>query len=246
MPIKWITPVWPAPRQINAISTMRVGGCSLPPFNGLNVGAHVGDNAEHVAQNRAILFDETGMTSSPTWLNQVHGTHVLVLPFSGKTDLPDADASYTAKVGEVCIVMTADCLPVLFCDRQGRQVAAAHAGWRGLLDGVLENTLTQFTHPHQVMAWLGPAIGADAFEVGNEVRLQFVAKDPAASNAFKQHNDRWLMDIYLLAKQRLFLAGVTHIYGGDYCTVSDPQRFFSYRREQKTGRQASCIWIGKD
>lgn len=285
--MKWITPDWPAPAWIKAVSTTRMDGVSLPPFEGLNLGCHVGDNPARVAQNRAHLANKMKMAISPTWLNQIHGTEVVRLPLASSSrsiigsmtkDIPDADASYTSKIGPVCVVMTADCLPVLFCDLQGTQVAAAHAGWRGLLNGVLENTLLMFADPHQVMAWLGPAIGADAFEVGGEVRALFLEKDARANLAFKprsfrskslepnfsqsvslqsaslqsnflqlncSQSNKWLADIYLLARQRLELAGVTQIYGGNCCTVSDPKRFFSYRRENRTGRQASCIWITK-
>lgn len=257
----FIKPLWPAPSWVKAISTTREGGFSLPPFDGLNLGAHVGDNAEHVEKNRAWLAKEIKIPAPVTWLNQVHGVEAITLPYKGHDPLfsaqypwispPNADASFTQEKETVCIVMTADCLPVLFCDDQGTQVAAAHAGWKGLLDGVLEKTLNKFKTPHNIMAWLGPAIGANSFEVGGEVRAQFLKKDEGAHVAFKphtktSHKDRWLADIYLLAKRRLHLAGVTMIYGGEYCTFSDASRFFSYRRDNITGRQASFIWIAKD
>lgn len=251
----WITPDWPAPANIKALSTTRINGASLAPFDSFNLGLHVGDDPVKVGLNRAHLAQTIGISGALAWLNQVHGTNVVSLPLASQFDVPDADGSYTTDVEQVCVVMTADCLPVLFCDKQGRQVAAAHAGWRGLLNGVLENTLATFSTPHQVMAWLGPAIGADAFEVGNEVRALFLKQDETMKFAFtpspfqqpsvERGNERWLADIYWLAKRRLQLAGVTDIYGGDFCTVSDPQRFFSYRKENNTGRQASCIWITK-
>ena len=238
----WITPSWPAPSHVKAVSTTRTGGVSSLPYTSLNLGEHVQDNPEHVAENRAILASEMQMVRTPAWLNQVHGTEVVELPLSSGS-VPDADASFTRCVGEVCTIMTADCLPVLFCDKEGTQVAAAHAGWRGLVNGVLEETLATFPTPENVFVWLGPAIGPSAFEVGGEVRDAFIADDSGADIAFQAHNDRWLADIYLLARRRLHRAGVTNISGGDLCTVSDPDRFFSYRRENQTGRQASCIWI---
>ncbi len=241
----WITPDWPVPLKIKAVSTTRIGGGSLPPFDAFNLGAHVGDLKEDVLKNRALLVNEMKMSSVPAWLNQVHGIDVVSLPLAETSDLIDADASYTREPGQVCTVMTADCLPVLFCDESGLQVAAAHAGWRGLLNGVLEGTLSTFFDPKKVMAWLGPAIGPACFEVGNEVRRQFLEKDPHAKEAFISHNDRWLANIYWLAKRRLTQAGVVNIYGGNECTFTNPTRFFSYRRENKTGRQASCIWIEK-
>ncbi|AMG30083.1 peptidoglycan editing factor PgeF [Grimontia hollisae] len=241
----WITPNWLAPTWIKAVSTTRKGGVSHAPFDSLNLGDHVGDDKDRVAANRQILMDTMSMPTSPAWLNQVHGTDVVTLPLPSGA-VPDADASFTDVHGQVCIVMTADCLPVLFCNEEGTQVAAAHAGWRGLVNGVLEQTLSKFDEPGKVMAWLGPAIGPDAFEVGSEVREQFMAHDANAVVAFKPHNDRWLADIYLLARQRLMASGVTQIYGGEYCTVSAPETFFSYRRENRTGRQASCIWISTE
>ncbi|ATF08701.1 peptidoglycan editing factor PgeF [Candidatus Enterovibrio altilux] len=239
----WIKPNWPVPHYVQAISTTRVGGISFPPYDSLNLGNHVQDNPEHVAKNRALFAKHMQMMSMPVWLNQVHGTDVVTLPLSVSVPIPEADASFTCEVGQVCAIMTADCLSVLFCDAAGSQVAAAHAGWRGLVKGVLEQTLLHFSDPSQVIAWLGPAIGASVFEVGVEVRNDFIVNDPGADIAFKVHKDRWLADIYLLARRRLNRAGVTNIYGGDLCTVSEPHRFFSYRRENQTGRQVSCVWI---
>ncbi|WP_407331267.1 peptidoglycan editing factor PgeF [Enterovibrio sp. 27052020O] len=242
----WITPDWPAPLSVNAVSTTRAGGISQPPFDSLNLGVHVDDNLDSVLVNRHRLAEIMCMPSSPSWLNQVHGTEVVTLPLTEASQVPDADASFTAEYGQVCVVMTADCLPVLFCNKAGTEVAAAHAGWRGLVNGVLEETLAKFSDPQDVMAWLGPAIGAKAFEVGGEVREQFLAKDAGADSAFNPHKDRWLADIYLLARRRLAQAGITEVYGGTHCTVSEPSRFFSYRRESRTGRQASCIWISTE
>lgn len=243
MPASLITPDWPAPAHIKAVSSTRLGGVSQSPYDSLNLGLHVDDNPDAVAANRNILSQSANLPSSPMWLNQVHGTDV-VDACQWEEDM-DADASYSNQPGKVCVVMTADCLPVLFTDRQGTQVAAAHAGWRGLLAGVLEDTLGRFSGKREdILAWLGPAIGPAEFEVGTEVFDAFNSRDKNASEAFRQtDSEHYLADIYLLAKQRLVLAGVTEVFGGEYCTVSDPARFFSYRRDGITGRMASLIWI---
>ncbi len=239
----WFEVDWPAPANVRAISTDRQGGHSASPYDSLNLGTHVGDEVGAVARNRTALAEQAGLPREPVWLEQVHGTRVLTLPIASAP--PPADASYTETPGQVCTVMTADCLPVLFCDRQGREVAAAHAGWRGLVDGVLEATLSQFRAPRSaILAWMGPAIGPAAFEVGGEVRERFIAQDPAAATAFVARPDgKYLADLYTLARQRLSRAGVTQVYGGEHCTYSEPERFFSYRRDGQTGRQASLIWI---
>ncbi|MDZ7869824.1 MAG: peptidoglycan editing factor PgeF [Rheinheimera sp.] len=246
----FLLPDWPAPAHVRALSTSR--GLAFQPefgdsagiYAALNLGTHVGDAPAAVLANRQLLQQFCDLPRQPAWLNQVHGVAVLDLDW-WQGQLTDADASVTSLQGLAAVVMTADCLPVLFCDRQGRKVAAAHAGWRGLCDGVLEATLQHFPEPADVLAWLGPAIGPVHFEVGNEVRAAFMAKDPQAATAFvPSHNaGKYLADIYLLAQQRLQAAGVSAIYGGDYCTVADPQRFFSYRRDGQTGRQASLIWL---
>jgi YfiH family protein len=245
----FLQPDWPAPANIRALSTSR--GLLSPPmfgqstgvFAGLNLGTHVGDDPQHVAANRALLSASCQLHSAPAWLNQVHGCRVLDLDrWDGQ--LADADASTTTQLGLAAVVMTADCLPVLFCDKSGSRVAAAHAGWRGLCHGVLEATLAQFSQPAEVMVWLGPAIGPKNFEVGAEVRAAFIAADPQASTAFQaaEAPGKFLADIYLLARLRLRRAGVEAIYGGEFCTVAEPTRFFSYRRDGQTGRQASLIW----
>ncbi|MBY6188047.1 polyphenol oxidase [Marinobacter hydrocarbonoclasticus] len=238
----WFDADWPAPTGVQAISTERLGGHSVPPFDSLNLGTHVGDDAERVAANRSALQIQAGLPNEPVWLEQVHGTRVLTLPCG---DVVAADASYSKQPGQVCAVMTADCLPVLFCDADGREVAAAHAGWRGLVDGVLEATLAKFqASPDRILAWLGPAIGPGAFEVGAEVRQQFVAADASAGTAFVAQGDgKYLADLYTLARQRLARAGVTRVYGGERCTHTESERFFSYRRDGQTGRQASLIWL---
>ncbi len=246
----FLQPDWPAPANVRALSTSRglaqqpVFGGSAGVYAGLNLGAHVGDKPDVVAANRQLLQQYCALTPAPAWLNQIHGTRVLDLD-SWQGQLTDADASVTTTAGLAAVVMTADCLPVLFCDSAGKRVAAAHAGWRGLCDGVLEATLMHFPEPSTVLAWLGPAIGPLSFEVGSEVRAAFIAHAAQAAAAFipSSHADKYLADIYLLARQRLQAAGVTAIYGGDYCTVASPQQFFSYRRDGQTGRQASLIWL---
>ena len=238
---------WPAPFHIKTAISTRDGGVSLPPYDGLNLGSHVNDRPEAVAQNRQLFKQQAKMPAEPLWLNQVHGTVCVVLEQTDFSVGPvTADASTTKTKGQVSVVLTADCLPVLFCDASGTQVAAAHAGWRGLVDGVLEQTLAQFSDPTTVMAWLGPTIGATAFEVGDEVRQAFIEKDAKADAAFTivpDKTSKWLADLYQLARLRLSACGVTQIYGGAFCTYTDSQRFYSYRRDGQTGRMASCIWI---
>ncbi|WP_375804021.1 purine nucleoside phosphorylase YfiH [Plesiomonas shigelloides] len=241
--MNWIEPDWPAPAKVRALSTTRDGGMSEGPYASLNLGSHVGDSLSAVDQNRALLRNAARLPHEPVWMDQVHGTRVLTLPLADG-ESKQADAAFTATAGQVCTVMTADCLPVLFCSTDGSQVAAAHAGWRGLCDGVLEKTVARFgVAPARLIAWMGPAIGPQVFEVGEEVRERFIQFNPAAAMAFQPHGDRYLANLYLLARQRLLAAGVGAIYGGDYCTYSDPERFFSFRRESETGRQASLIWI---
>ncbi|MGO4746858.1 purine nucleoside phosphorylase YfiH [Serratia quinivorans] len=238
-----ILPDWPLPAGVKACSTTRSGGVSLPPYDSLNLGTHVGDEVQTVQDNRQRLVVGAGLPQMPVWLEQVHGTRVVRLDGQMPTDL-QADAVYSNVPGQVCAVMTADCLPVLFCSQAGDEVAAAHAGWRGLCNGVLEQTLAAFSaEPAGISAWLGPAIGPQQFEVGPEVRTAFIAVDAAAALAFTPHGDKYLADIYLLARQRLQRAGVLAIYGGDRCTVSEISHFFSYRRDGITGRLASLIWL---
>lgn len=238
-----IFPDWPQPKSVSSCSTTRAGGVSLPPFDSLNLGDHVDDRPEAVSENRQRLVELAQLPQQPVWLEQVHGTHVLHLDGS-EIKNKQADAVYSNQVGQVCTIMTADCLPVLFCNQDGTEVAAAHAGWRGLCNGVLENTVRQFISPvNEIMAWLGPAIGAKRFEVGAEVKQAFVNQSSDLASAFTPHNDKYLADIYLLARKKLKAVGINAIYGGDFCTVSDENRFFSYRREGKTGRMASLVWV---
>lgn len=237
---------WAAPANVHALTTTRKGGVSVAPYAGLNLGDHVADDPAAVATNRQQLIDELGLQTPPQWLQQVHGVQVVQAQPDGQ--VPEADACWSDQAGQACIVMTADCLPVFFTDRQGSKVAVAHAGWRGLADGILEQTLNCFANPADVLCWLGPAIGPDAFEVGGEVRAQFCAQLPASEQAFKpvvgkEAEDKWLADIYQLARLRLNAAGVTAISGGDHCTFSNADNFYSYRRDGVTGRMASIIWL---
>ncbi len=237
-------PDWPAPADVHCLVTTRRGGVSTGAYSSLNLGTHVGDDPGAVASNRARVM--AAINGQPVWLNQVHGTQVVdAVGFMGIAQPPQADAAFTRVTGVACTVMTADCLPVLFCDAAGTVVAAAHAGWRGLLAGVLEETIAAMGVPgKKLMAWLGPAIGPQAFEVGNEVRSAFVDADAEAQKAFAASgNEKWLADIYLLARQRLERQGVSRIFGGGLCTVTDSERFFSYRRDGQTGRMASMIWL---
>ena len=235
-----ICPDWTVAAQVQALSTTRAGGLSQGKHAGLNLGARCGDAPEHVAANRALLREL--LPQEPGWLQQVHGSRVLELPAGAGAE---ADAVWTRQPGVVCAVLTADCLPVLLCERDGACVAAAHAGWRGLAGGVLEATVSAMGQPgEQLCAWLGPAIGAAAFEVGPEVRAAFLAIDSAAAQAFRPGlGDRWYADLYLLARQRLAAVGVTAVSGGDLCTWSDAARFYSYRRDGVTGRMASLVWL---
>jgi YfiH family protein len=236
----WLIPDWPAPAGVKACVTTRAGGVSLAPFDSLNLGDHVDDSPEAVAENRRRLTDHFSI--EPAWLKQVHG---IAVAHADPSLTATADASWTATPGIACTAMTADCLPALFCDRAGTRVAAAHAGWRGLAAGVLEATLdTLAVPPEDVLVWLGPAIGPQAFEVGPEVRETFVEQLSEAAKAFvpSANAGKFMADIYELARLRLAARGVTAVYGGGFCTVTDP-RFFSYRRSPRTGRFASLIWL---
>ena len=236
----WLIPDWPAPARVKACVTTRAGGVSLAPFDSLNLGDHVEDSPEAVAENRRRLTERFSI--QPAWLQQVHG---IAVAHADPGLVATADASWSATPGIACTVMTADCLPALFCDRAGTRVAAAHAGWRGLAAGVLEATLDSLAvPPEDVLVWLGPAIGPQAFEVGPEVREAFVQQLPETAKAFvpSQNAGKFMADIYELARLRLAACGVTAVYGGGFCTVSDP-RFFSYRRSPRTGRFASLIWL---
>ena len=248
---QYVPALWDAPKNVHALTTTREGGFSKAPFDTLNLGDHVGDDALMVEKNRQTLLSDMGV-SSAQWLEQVHGIDCVSASPSGS--VPQADACWSDQSGLACVVMTADCLPVFFCNMQGDRVAVAHAGWRGLLDGVLENTLKVFSATDKVIAWLGPAIGPSAFEVGAEVRQQFLDthalldKDLVSltDTAFKpvdNNGDKFLADIYQLARLRLELAGVVRIGECERCTYTENKHFFSYRREGQTGRMASLIWL---
>ncbi len=244
-PLSWLVPDWPAPAAVRAISTTREGGLSTPPYDSFNLGEHVGEASDVVMANRMRLCSVLSLHAEPAWLKQVHGNTVIDCAHWQLG--VEADASVAFSAASVCAVQTADCLPVLFCDVSATCVAAAHAGWRGLAAGVLEATVEALELPaNRVMAWLGPAIGAEVFEVGDEVRQQFVSYDAEAEVAFRPSgSDRWLADIYQLARLRLRSIGVDAVYGGGLCTYSDAQRFYSYRRDgANTGRMASLIWLG--
>ncbi len=238
----FIVPDWPAPSNVHALQTTRVGGVSRAPYDTLNLGSHVGDDPLNVAANRQLL--SPFVPSEPVWLNQVHGTLTIDAETAGCAP-PDADASYTQQRNVVCATMTADCLPLLFCNQAGTEVAAVHAGWKGLLDGVIESALDRMqSKPTEILVWLGPAIGPQAFEVGVEVRDAFIKKLALAETAFQPHGEKWLGDMFMLARQRLAERGVMQVYGGSVCTYSNPERFFSFRRDNVTGRMATLIWLG--
>jgi YfiH family protein len=246
-----IIPDWAdAPANVAALSTLRHGGVSRLPYDdgagggGMNLGTHVGDLPEHVQQNRALL--RAMLPAEPAWLSQIHGA--TVLDAAMVRGVPEADACIATQPGVVCLIQTADCLPVLFCDTGGRVVGAAHAGWRGLAAGVLENTLAGMREAGagDILAWMGPAIGPERFEVGEDVLTAFTKRDAEARAAFipvAGQSGKYLADIYSLARTILRKAGVARIHGGGLCTVTDQRRFYSYRRDKTTGRMASLIWL---
>jgi YfiH family protein len=239
--MNWIKPNWPLPLHVHAATTLRSGGVSVGGYASLNPASHVNDAPEHVLTNRQIIREMLDLPSEPVWLQQVHG--VQVVKADQVVGVPEADASYTDQGGIVCSIMTADCLPVLFCGDTGEVLAAAHAGWRGLQAGVIKNTLLAMKCS-QISVWLGPAIGPDNFEVGDDVLNAFVTQIPKAENAFNaKPPGKWLANIYQLARLQLAELGIDQVFGGEYCTVADPQRFYSYRRDgAATGRMASLIW----
>ena len=239
----YITPDWPAPDNVVAKSTTRSGGFSQGPYQSMNIGLSTGDDRNIVLQNREHLVADLNCPSEPSWIFQTHGTDVAVLP-QEKIQI-NADASTTQSRHVICVVMTADCLPVLLCDQAGTQVAAIHAGWRSLGGGIIENTVHHFQQPRsQLLAWLGPAISAKAFEVGQDVWDLFCQAYPEDQNAFiAKANQKYFADIYQLARARLHRLGINAIYGGDRCTFTENDQFYSYRRDSTTGRQASMIWL---
>jgi len=241
----WLEADWPAPAGVRVISTFRGGGASGNRFASLNLGDHVGDDPLTVAENRARLMRDAGLPSEPCWLNQVHGVAVRDLD-SPAVSLEAADAAFTRHPGRVCAILTADCLPVVFAAESGDMVAAAHAGWRGLAAGVIEATVGAMDiRPNRLLAWLGPAIGPQHFEVGAEVRQAFLDQDPGAMEAFTENaRGRFMADLGRLARRRLVSLGVDRIYGGGECTYAAAHKYFSHRRDGNTGRQATLIWRG--
>jgi len=238
-----IRPEWPAPASVRAAVSTRDGGVSAAPYDRLNLASHVGDREASVTENRRRLREALRLDAEPSWLEQRHGANVVHL--GDAPNGPIADAAVAFEPGQVCAVLTADCLPVLLCDREGTRVGIAHAGWRGLAAGVVESALDALEcPPEEIVAWLGPAIGPEAFEVGDEVRQRFIADDPAAGLAFERNDrGRWQADLFALARRRLSRAGVTSVHGGGASTHGDPLRFFSYRRDGVCGRMASLIWL---
>ena len=257
-----IEPEWPAPKGVRSAFTLRTGGVSVSPYDSLNVGAHVGDVAAAVEENRRRMREQLGLPAEPVWLRQVHGVEVANLDVvadplapvghlnaGAEAALPlalgfvRADAAVTRVAGRVCVIQVADCMPVLFAARDGSAVGAAHAGWRGLAGGVLEETVRCLPVPAvQLIAWLGPTIGQDHFEVGDEVRAAFMSHDPDAAFSFEANaRGRWQCDLYALARRRLVALGVRDIFGGGWCTYTDAERFFSYRRDGQCGRMAALV-----
>lgn len=263
--IELIYPDWPVPPGVRAAFTLRRGGVGRPPFDSLNVGAHTGDDPRAVAENRRRIREALALPADPTWLQQEHGAAVVVLErvatVAGQQEElpretapsyepPRADAAVSDQPGRVCAIQVADCMPVLFATRDGSAVGAAHAGWRGLAAGVLEATVAALgaepcrTAADGLIAWLGPAIGPEHFEVGEEVRAAFIEPDAGAVGAFRRNaRGRWQCDLYALARRRLAAAGVREVYGGGWCTYADVSRFFSYRRDGRCGRMAALVWI---
>ncbi len=242
----WILPDWPAPPEVRALSTQRRGGVSAAPFESLNLGAHVGDSAEAVAENRRRLGTAARLPAEPVWLSQQHGANVLDL--DGARDAPAcADASFTHRLGQVCAVLTADCLPVLLASDSGAGVAVAHAGWRGLAAGVIEATVRALAlPPRSLLAWLGPGIGPAHFEIGTEVREELLRACAQGEAAFERNaRGRYRADLAALVRLRLERLGIARIYGGDVCTYASPEDYFSHRRDGRTGRQATLIWLEK-
>ncbi len=244
--LRIIEPDWPAPPRVRAASTTRGGGVSRGAYATLNLGGHVGDDPTAVAENRARLGRRLGLPAEPQWLVQVHGAGIAWA--DGSTGRREADAMIADEAGQVCAVLTADCLPVLLCDPGGQHVAAVHAGWRGLAAGILGAAVRSLgehgVQPDTLLAWLGPAIGPAAYEVGGDVHAAFCAADPGHAAAFRPGRPgHWWLDLYAAARLRLRAEGVTEVFGGEHCTLGDPGRFFSHRRDGRCGRQATLIWL---
>lgn len=249
----WLRPRWAAPANVHLIVTTRSGGRSAPPREGFNLALHVGDDSRSVIANRRYLQQELDLPRQPAWLEQVHGTVVVdAAGVDPSAPAPVADAAFTREAGVACVVMTADCLPVAIAARDGSVVGVAHAGWKGLCQGVIESLVGAMAGAMAVpggelVAWLGPAVGPAAYETGAEVREAFVARDPAAAAAFvpvlrADGTPGFLSDLYSLARLRLRSAGIGQVEGGGFCTFTDNARFYSYRRQPVTGRFATLVW----
>lgn len=246
MTLELLRAEWPAPARVVTGSTLRYGGASVATFATLNLGAHVGDRDDHVRDNRRQLIEACALPAEPRWLNQVHGIRAIEASDKDFDDgPPDADAIYTQASNEVIAVLTADCLPLLLCSRAGDEIAAIHCGWRGLVGGIIANTIAGMSSlPGELLAWFGPAISQHAFEVGGDVRDAFMASIDGTASCFEANdNGRWQADLYALARHYLTSAGVRDIYGGGLCTYSDPDQFYSYRRDGQTGRMATFIYL---
>ena len=243
MRAEWIVPDWSAPARVRAFVTTRHGGVSRGEYASLNLGSSSGDDPAHVARNRLVVRES--LPAMPRWLAQVHGTTVADLDRAGEGDVPKADAAIVSRPGVVAAVLTADCMPLFLCEAAGRRLALVHAGWRGMSAGVIENALAALdAPPESVLAWMGPAIGPAAFEVGPEVREAFLAADSGAGEAFVARREgKFMADLYALARRRLARAGVTRVGGGGFCTYRDSERFFSYRRAKESGRMGAFAWL---
>ncbi len=240
-----IKPNWPAPINVHAFTTTRIGGVSHQPYDHFNLALHVGDDAAHVLENRNLLKQHFHLPNEPIWLNQVHGTTVFPAANANSIGEPEADACIANHPNQICTIMTADCLPILICNQTGNSVAAIHAGWKGLLAGIIEKTISNMhITPSSLIAWIGPGIRQANFQIGSEVRDLFMQQDHSFEDAFLfQYEDKWLADLYLIAIKQLQKMGVTHIYDCGLCTFDDEEQFFSYRRDKTTGRMATLIWF---
>jgi YfiH family protein len=244
--MQYIVPSWPAPKNIQAYTTTRQGGYSFHPYASFNLAHHVGDEYLHVEKNRAMMAEILQLPSQPIWLQQVHGNEVLVAKHDNNYNNPLADAVTTISPNIVCAIMTADCLPILICNKKGTTIAAIHGGWKSLLNGVIKNTLASMAEaPNDLIAWLGPAIGPEVYEVGIEVKEIFEQKNELFNAAFQpKANGKWLANLYQLATMQLNDLGIQAIYGGEFCTYNDRENFYSYRRDHGiTGRMATLIWF---
>ncbi len=241
----YITPNWPAPKHVHAYCTTRVGGISQGPFASFNLADHVEDDALSVNANREKLMGDLSLPAEPLWLTQTHSAQVIRASYANTDSI--ADACFTTRTNHVCTVMTADCLPILCCDEKGQHAAAIHAGWRGLLAGVIETTVNAMdVDSKSLLVYLGPAISQDNFVVSEVIKDQFIALDPHTRHAFKEvSRGHFAADLYAIARMRLAKLGIEQIFGGEFCTYDESDKFFSYRRENQTGRMASLIWLSE-